>query len=173
MISSTPVCTETRFKPAGEVLSAKLISRPPPFIFEHAKQHRSAAQAKGIRYEVRAHHHFSELHGVFYLPSQWYEFNTRDGPRWCQTDGLIFEPHLGLIVVLEMKYNHSSLSWWQLFELYLPVVRRAFSKNWTLAGCEIVKWFDPAVKGPAPTRLCRDPLTARSNQWNVHICPLK
>jgi hypothetical protein len=90
------------------------------------------------------------------------------GPRWCQTDGLLFDVDRGLITLVECKYQHTSDAWWQLKMLYLPVLRTIFP-GWEFATVEVVKWYDPATKIPEPVFLLPDVGAAQPGKFNVHI----
>ena len=89
--------------------------------------------------------------------------------RWCQTDGLFAHPLEGLIVVVEIKYQHTPDAWFQLRELYEPVVRKAFGPAWTVALLEVVKWYDPSTFFPERHFMCADPLRPPTGGIGVHI----
>lgn len=155
------------FNPAGDVSWAYPSQTPPPFINLNRK--RSGRKAQGIRYEQKVHRLLRDQYPV-YFDGQWFRFKSAWAvSRWCQCDGLIIDPRAGRIIIIEVKYQHTFDAWYQLFQLYLPVVQVAFGPMWTVSGCEVVKWFDPAVAGdPRPT-LVASPDLARPGQFAVHI----
>lgn len=154
------------FKPARDVRWAYPSQTPPPFINLNRK--RSGRKAQGIRYERKVHDWLRDRYSI-YFDSQWFRFFAGAALRWCQCDGLIIDPHSGRITIVEVKYQHTFDAWYQLFELYLPVVQVAFGPMWTVSCCEVVKWYDSAVAGdPRPT-LVASPDLARPGQFAVHI----
>ena len=155
-----------KFKPAVGVRQAHCSQEPPPFI--NGNQIYRGRRALGKSYEKRVHEHLGELYPG-YVPGQWFKFTDGSSrERWCQPDGLIFDLELGGICVVEVKYQHTADAWWQLNELYMPVVRKAFP-GWTVTMCEVVKWFDPAVVCPQRPRLCRMPDLAAVGDFGVFI----
>jgi hypothetical protein len=89
--------------------------------------------------------------------------------RWCQPDALILQPRDGLLTIVEVKYQHTPDAWWQLRELYLPVVSLAFGPDWRIAMLEVVKWYDPHVSFPETPLLTPDPLRPPHGRIGVHI----
>lgn len=130
------------FNPAGLVTFAALTTAP-----SFTKTRRSSAQKQGIRYEKAVQAYLSDLYGLDYLPSPWIKFGP--GQRYCQPDGLLFQPEAGRITIVEVKYQHTPLAWWQLLQLYAPVVAKLFPKQlWKLDVCEVVKWYDAGAVFP-------------------------
>ena len=104
------------------------------------------------------------------LPSPWIEFGERgvQKTRWCQPDGLLLDPWGGRLVVLEIKYQHTAGAWWQLMELYAPVLRRLLPE-WRLDLVEVCKWYDPAISFPVRPRMLASLEDARDDVLGVHI----
>lgn len=155
------------FSPVEAVEWVVPLEQQPPFI---SRQRRTGRRAQGVRYERRGHQYFQHKFGGWYFAGQWWKFKA-DGaePRWCQTDGLLFDPDAGRITLLEFKYQHTSDAWWQLRKLYAPIIRRAFGDAWEYAVCEVVKWYDPAVAFPEPVKLAKCPTIVRPGEFGVHI----
>lgn len=155
------------FKPAGTVISAKWSSAP---AFAAAPKRRTGRRAQGVRYERKVHEHLAELYPDRYVSSPWIRFtNVEDNnARWCQPDGLIIDLHAGEIVIVEVKYQHTSDAWWQLEKLYKPVLKVLFPpKLWSLRCVEVVKWFDPMTNFPVPTKMSERPTGV--GDFSVHI----
>lgn len=73
---------------------------------------------------------------------------------------------------MEIKYQHTPDAWFQLKELYLPVIKVALGPAWQLGLMEVVKWYDPATFFPERIALCADPLRPPLGRIGVHIwCP--
>jgi hypothetical protein len=51
----------------------------------------------------------------------------------------------GTVTIVEIKLKHTAHAWWQVRELYEPVVKHLFNNgkvHWAFAACEVVKWYD-------------------------------
>ena len=163
-----------KFNPVVGVADAQLVRYRPPFI---TRTRRTGRRAQGVKYEQRAHDHHVELLEPYYVPNQWFRFRESPAPgtvpgrwRWCEVDALLVRPSTGRITIIEYKYQHTSDAWWQLRRLYEPVVRKLFCPPfWSIALCEVVKWYDPAVKFPEPLRMVRDIRDAVPGSIGLHI----
>lgn len=154
-----------------KVRRAWLSPVPPPFLRRRTRRGR---KRQGILYENRGHEEMERRYGGRYVPSPWFRYTTmeEDRPHWCQPDGLLLDPRAARCVVFEFKYAHTPDAYWQLFDLYLPVLAAWLAEApapWKIIPLEVVKWFDKAVACPATPALCPDPLEARASEFNVHI----
>lgn len=132
------------------------------------QQKRTGRRRQGELYEQSVHREFAERYPG-YIESPWFRYVDREGTKWCQCDGLLVNPWQGQISIVECKYQHTELAHYQLFKVYLPVVSFLFAHQYRIALVEVVKWFDPAVLCPEKPVLCKDPATATSGRFNVHI----
>jgi len=165
-----PFPKPARFRPAGVVQWAAYSPIPPPFI--HERPRRKGNRGLGQKYEDQAQTFFSEEFGSFYIPSPWFRFRASgsEKTRWCQPDGLIFQPVHLTITIVEIKLRHTADAWWQTQRLYLPVISNLFPPSlWAYNICEVVKWYDPAVAFPERHRLAASPLVLNPNEFGVHI----
>lgn len=97
----------------------------------------------------------------------WLEFQDETGRRWCQPDAIVLSEGKGIIY--EVKYQHCSEAWYQLWELYLPVLEVVFP-HIRFACMEVVKWLDPHVAFPEEYRLTRDVFSVPDpSRTAVHI----
>ena len=158
------------FQPAGVVSETHRLSGPPQFLVGKRKPVKGR-RAQGVRYEARGHEHYEALYKGKYIASPWFEFTPKAGPRrYCQPDALLLDRAVRRCTILEYKYQHTFDAFYQLFELYLPVLRA-----WPVtAGCaiycvEVVKWFDPATYTNPRALLCADISRAHEGAFNVHI----
>jgi hypothetical protein len=163
------------FRPAGRVEWA-LPDESPPAYLTRPRRYRGR-RAQGVRYERRFHETFTltcdspgpgQLHWG-YFQSPWFRFSAGETVRWCQPDGIACCPGEGRLVILEVKYQHTPDAWFQLRELYEPVVRAAFGSAWTVGLVEVVKWYDPAVYFPERIVMCPDPLRPPEGAIGLHI----
>ena len=113
----------------------------------------SAAQQAGLRFERKINARLEEK-----LGNKWnYQprLAFRDGrgeKRVCIPDGIIIAPEYSIVV--EIKISHMAEAWWQLNELYLPVLKKLNPLPWKML--EIVKTYDPAVEFPVEVNLVTD-----------------
>lgn len=161
--------TPKGFKPAGRVLWARSRDRAPSFI--KPQKIRDRRRLQGIRYESKVQDHLLDLY-PWYVANPWFEFKTAGctGTRWAQADGLLLDPERGVCTIVEMKYQHTAASYYQLVKLYLPVVQAILHDNsWRFRLLEIVKWFDPAMPYPCEPHMCASVEDAPSEGVGVHI----
>lgn len=132
------------FKAARDPHSVKLVPYP-------VKSSRtSAAQKAGIKYEASFHTFMRTLFPQDYttFERQMFTFSTPSGPRWCRPDAIL--PWQGRLFLFEVKYRHTSDSWWQLHRLYQPVLTLFYGRP--LECVEVCKTFDPGVEYPGPLK---------------------
>lgn len=123
-------------------------------------------------YEKKGHEYLLGEYEEKYLPSPWIRFTDTisDRTRWCQPDGLLIELERGVITLVEFKYQHTSDAWWQLRQLYEPVVKYLFpGEEWKFHVCEVVKWYDPATVFPERISMAPAIHSLRDNDFGVHI----
>lgn len=103
----------------------------------------SAAKHQGLRYEAKVQ---LELQAMFpgYIPGPRLEFFDDAGWRRLVPDGLLRLPLHN--VLFEIKLSHVRDAYWQLFELYAPVLRAMHKKP--VQCIEIVRSYDPGVHCP-------------------------
>lgn len=152
------------FKPAGRVLAAEF-ALPPAL----RKRRYTGRRLEGIRYERRAQEHLADFYGDRYLPSPWLRFFTGGQWRWCQPDAILIDLEHGRITIVEIKYQHTPDAWWQVRQLYQPVLSAMFPPElWSFEACEVVKWYDPNTLFPEKTVLAQEPGLEHSS-FKVHI----
>lgn len=124
----------------------------------------------GIKYEARMHGHFRERFGDSYLSNPWFQYidGTVGHVEWCQPDALLIDFSAGRITIVEAKYQHTVDAWYQLYR-YLTVVRGVFGNSFSYALCEVVKWYDCALRFPEPVSLLADLKQSREGRFQVHI----
>ena len=105
-----------------------------------------------------------------YVASPWLCFTTGEGKqRWCQPDGLLIDAERGVVTCVEVKYSHTERAWWQVRQLYFPVLALLFPAHlWRLQACEVVKWFDGTIFFPEPTELTPE-VSRPSDIFRIHI----
>lgn len=153
----------------GPLREAGFSRFPPPFD--------DGSRVRGVRrvgqiYESRAQEHFRTLYEERYLESPWLLFRTAREPNWqyCQPDGLLFLPEKLSIVVVEFKLRHTAAAYWQMQNLYVPVLQKIFEgRKWKFRRLEVVRWFDCNEYFPCDVILVEDPLLVPGRNVGVHI----
>lgn len=127
---------------------------------------------QGVLYEDAVQGYLSDQFGEWYIDGPWFIFWTseEDRPRYCQPDGLLFDPVGRTIWIIEAKLKHTTDAWWQLRHLYTPVIAAVFPPQiWDIRVCEVVRWYDPAVPFPEKVALVPQVLATQPGQFGVHI----
>lgn len=151
--------------PRGRIRIHSIGHEEPGFL---RKGRRTGARRRGELYEQRVHQDLEARYGCF-VASMWFHFSDSEGSKWCQPDGLLFDPWRGRITICEVKYQHTPKGYEQLFDIYEPVVKAAFPEYPSVVCVEIVRWFDPAVSTQARPHLCEEISRAKPFAFNVHI----
>ena len=126
---------------------------------------------QGKIYEHKVHGYLERRAGDRFLPEPWLQYmEYSDGPvRYCQPDGIICDVQAGTITPVEVKLKHTEGSFWQLRELYLPVLQAVFGPDWSYPLLTVVRWYDPFIPYPVEPALAPDPLALSEGGVNVHI----
>lgn len=120
-----------------EVLSAEFCNKP-----GFAKSvGRSIPQKRGLVFEAKIQNEMADRYDG-YVGGSWIRYYDFEGKRrFCSPDGLHFNLLDGIITIVEIKWQHTIKAFYQLRNLYYPVVRNLFSGNWSIAMVEVVsKW---------------------------------
>lgn len=140
-----------RFRPAGNIIEAEFASCPP---FAKPKKTKNKARADGLRYERKVHDHLADRFEDTCVLGPWIKFLSKNNPKrrgkplYCQPDALLVDLKRGEITVVEIKLKHTSDAWWQVKQLYTPLVSFIFGEGFTYRAIEITKWFDADTKFP-------------------------
>ena len=164
-MSPSALLAPSGFRPAGRVLAANFAV--PPAL---RKRRYTGRRAEGVKYEKRVHEYMGDLYGDKYIANPWLKFfSAGQAWRWCQPDAILLDPFKGKLVIVEVKYQHTSDAWWQVKQLYFPVLSIIFPPQlWKYEFCEVVKWYDPDTSFPEPTVLAND-IAMPHEAFKVHI----
>lgn len=156
------------FHPAGRVYTAAFAPSPPLFIASQRRRN-TGRRAAGVRYEVKGQAWLAAKYPDNYIAAPWLNFHNGQ-PRVCQPDGLLVDAKRGRITIVEFKLRHTSDAWFQVRELYEPVVRAIFPwRGWQFPALEIVCWFDPHVPFPEHYHFTHDPMWVRCAEFGIHL----
>lgn len=149
-----------------------------PWTNPHGRSRATPAQRAGLAYEKKAKRHLSErFPGA--VCGQWFRFQEgRSAPRCCQPDVLLFDRPTAhdddcVITIVEIKIRFTETAWWQLTQLYRPIVEKYYRPKRIHLIC-MTRSFDPFVLTPEPTPFIDD-LMSRSDgaltpgQVGIHI----
>lgn len=168
--SSPHLLPPNNFAPAGVVEWVRHSPTFPPFL--NGKKKSRGRRRAGEIYEAKTQKVLAEEFGGFYVPSPWFQFKSsgHERVRWCQPDGLLFDPLGGRITIVEVKLQHTAAAWWQVKLLYHPVLAHFFPPSlWDYAFVEVVKWFDRDTLFPERVQLLPHIALAEVNRFGVHI----
>lgn len=133
----------------------------------------TVAQRKGLAYERKVQRFFEEKYGLSYFPSLWFIYGTDECAKYCQLDGLLLDEYRRLATIVEIKLSHTATAYWQMQNLYVPVLRTWLRQHsWKIATLEVVKWYDPSVQCPVPPRLRSSLDGVVPGEFSVHILQL-
>lgn len=145
---------------------------PPKFKRKNTKL--TAAQKSGIKYERERKARLADLYGNKFIASPWFKYSFRDNRGYvieniCQPDGILFHPNKNELIIIEIKLMHCADAFYQLFELYLPIIKFYYPSYDSYSTLEIVKFYDCALLMPAKVILSRDELNLTPEQFCVKI----
>lgn len=107
------------------------------------------AKGLGLAYELRVHDVMRAIYGHSYRAHPTMLYEDMSGLRRAIPDGLLqtSEGH----ILIEVKYTHCELAWWQLHKLYLPLLTSIL--RGPIVCVEICRSYDPSVGFPLPHRV--------------------
>ena len=109
----------------------------------------TSAQIAGIRYETAAKL-FLKQKMPYLKTGVWFDYEDDEAKKLIQLDALIDHDHQ--IVIIEIKRSHCLEAWWQLRQLYQPVIS-AWRPGAETRVVEVCHSFDPDVIFPEPPTL--------------------
>lgn len=165
--------TSSRHQVLNDLLEVNSYEGTPSFVTAHRARGRKGL---GLRYERKVHEHFASAFGPFYFPSQWFSYRRAGSPKivnYAQPDAFLLDFKLGLVTIIEVKYNHTADAYFQLYDKYLPLMSKWLHGKekglWEFAVCEVVYWYDKSVDFPCKIFLKDNVLKVRPREFGVHI----
>lgn len=118
--------------------------------FKHGKgRGHTAAQKAGLKYEERVLEKLSQEFPLGFRAQPSINYSDSSGRRLAIPDGIL--RYRDSVVIVEIKYSHCELAWWQLRKLYQPLLLHL--TNYHISLLEICKSYDPSVAFPEPVQL--------------------
>lgn len=120
----------------------------------------------------------SDLYSDDFIPSPWfrYGFNYNNSIHYnvCQPDGILLKQKDAklIVTIIEVKLAHTADAYFQLFDLYLPILQRYYGEHTPLLEfrmLEIVKFYDPNKVVPARVHLTPNENDLPPNEFCVKI----
>ena len=136
----------------GELRSGRFIKRPS---FIRKINRTKGSKRAGELFEEKVHVELRKKFRDRYVSGAWIEYDgDLCGIKVCQPDGIIFDFERGIITVVECKLSFTADAWYQLNELYIPVLRVMFPEDlWQIRGVQIYKFAAGGVKYPEYPRV--------------------
>lgn len=145
---SLPLPPVRRFISSTKLEFADIATQVPPVSLRKTKS--TVVQKKGNKYEAKVRTHIERAYAnsseYRYLFSPWFTYRLPgDTARHCQPDILLFSAKQ--IFICEVKLNHIRDAYYQLRNLYAPVVKAVFP-GYEISLIEITRSFDPRILFP-------------------------
>lgn len=123
----------------------------------------------GVKYEKFVQSFLTSTYDSAHTANPWITYQLHGDWRthFAQPDSLIRRDD-GSITIVEIKHNHTPDAFFQLFNLYEPLINFILPANPTTC-IEVCKWYDPSVVCPSPPALCPSIEDAKRSSFNVMI----
>lgn len=103
------------------------------------------------------------------LINQWFHYTTAQGDeKYCEMDALVINPLGNRVWIFEIKFKHTECAYYQLFNLYKPVIR-CWKPGAIIHTVELVRWYNAQTPFPTDVTLTREPLMGNPGDFNVKI----
>jgi hypothetical protein len=151
---------------------------PPPQFKKRDNSKATPAQKRGIWYQKKILSELSREHGEDFIPSPWFRYgfryNNTTHYNICQPDGILLKliDSKLIITIIEVKLAHTADAYFQLFDLYLPVLQHYYCEHTPFVEfrlLEIVKFYDARKVSPARVHLTPNILDLPPNEFCVKI----
>jgi len=97
----------------------------------------TGAKGKGLRYEAQVCEKLDKLPEWVGIQGPWFKFTDHRGShRYAQPDWMGLNWERGIVLLVEIKLSRVPKAWYQLNELYSPLVRHVLG-SWDIACLEI------------------------------------
>lgn len=126
---------------------------------------------KGLIYQGQASEHLLQNFPSGATFGQWFKYRLQGVNRdfYCQIDCFIIDYSKPKITIVEIKLKHCIDAYYQLFELYLPILQHYYGKEFEYACVEFVSSFDKAIPMPQSPKLLKRIEEAHPKDFSVHI----
>lgn len=125
----------------------------------------------GLIYQSKASEKLLETFPSGVTFGQWFQYRLKGAPRdfYCQVDAILVDRSVMKVTAIEMKLKHCADAFYQLFELYLPILEHYYGEGFTFAGVEMVSAFDRSLPMPQTPKLLKNISEAQPKDFSVHI----
>lgn len=116
------------------------------------RKRRQGSKYAGIKYEEKVNAKLRKLFGKQYVKSPWIRYQLENSkPRLCQPDGILIDSEAGIVTIVECKLSYTADAWYQINEVYAPVLK-AFtelnSKEYKVRGVQVFARAVPQLVYP-------------------------
>lgn len=155
---------KSRFRSNYAIKTAYFANRP---AFVENQKYTGVRQA-GICFERKVGKLLEKVFGIQVVHNPWIEYeDVVSGVRSCCPDYLIIDVMKGVVTVVECKLSHTPSAWYQLNEVYFPVIQALFP-GWVIRGLEVCKNY-VRVNYPAEIQFVYDLLGPWDGGNNVMV----
>lgn len=150
-----------------EPVTARFV-QPPSFAVNRGTRKSRGAFGRGLAHEDNVFRFLDPHPGL--VPGPWIEYTQKSGRvAHAQPDFLVFIPESGRLLCLEAKLRHCAAAYYQLRNLYEPLLRLMFP-SWEIRLQEVVRWYDPHEHFPGMHCLRENLLDPPPNhEIGVHV----
>lgn len=117
----------------------------PPGIANTSKMRGS--RRAGLTHERKVGERLSALFGDGCWGDIWIGYESSKKTSYCSPDFIVIDVILGLITVVECKLTHTEDAYYQLNNLYIPVIKKLFP-GFEVRGIEVCKNFERSTRYP-------------------------
>lgn len=127
------------------------------------------SQKRGLAYERKVQRFLVTRFELRYFPAPWIQYGAGGRGGWAQPDGLLLLEDPARVVICEIKLSHTAQSYYQVENLYRPLVEHLFRRSpRRVCSVEITRWYDCAIAFPVKPRVERSILAATPGAFVVH-----
>lgn len=140
-----------KYRKKTRILKAFFIQ--PPGIANTSKMRGS--RRAGISFERKVGERLNSLFHEGAWGDVWIGYESSKKTSYCSPDFIVIDVILGLITVVECKLTHTDDAYYQLNNLYIPVVKKLFP-GFEVRGVEVCKNFDRSTRYPVTPNIVSD-----------------
>ena len=154
------------FNPAGKIYAASILNGVPAF--SRKRKYTTGKQKAGVHFEKAMSARFATEFEPFYYYNIWFKYSSESyrTEKFAEPDGLLFDIERGIITIVEIKLRHCTKAWWQLRQLYQPILQFLFP-DWKIEVCEVFRYANPNEKIPEKMFFVKD-ITIPSESYKMH-----
>ena len=118
-----------------------LLNEMPEFVQKRQKREKELqrSQVEGLAYEADIIKRAGRLGGYYSLPHLWIQTKVKGRVFTVQPDLVLLSKDLREVCVVEVKLRRHQKAFYQLFGVYIPVLRKLLGDDWSYRGLTVYK----------------------------------